>query len=124
MTNAEQIAQWRSMPLYEGYEAEMIDMIEQQQAKIDAMALEFERALDVAREAAETPQINCAVQVVTDFIENSSFEESQRLLAQRDLANKIEALESYANLCGILRQEPSTRGLRMRIEQLKNGGEL
>lgn len=77
------------------------------------LSVDFERSLDMAREAAETPNIPNALAVVTDFIENSSFKQAQKILAKRDLEMKISEVE------WILQNSPTTGFLRMHLNQLR-----
>lgn len=125
MTNAEQIEKWRGKVRADCLN-EMLDMLEQQQAQIDVMALEFDRALDVSQQAAETSSVKDAVQLATEFIEQTSFEQSQQLLAQRDLATRED--ECYVIINRIKQDMYLSKDMHnlivARVKQLKNGGEL
>ena len=129
MDNKEQIAEWReSMDSRSVFVSEigMLFMLEQQQAQIDVMALEFDRALDVSQQAAETSSVKDAVQLATEFIEQTSFEQSQQLLAQRDLATRED--ECYVIINRIKQDMYLSKDMHnlivARVKQLKNGGEL
>ena len=125
MTNAEQIEKWRGKVRADCLN-EMLDMLEQQQAQIDVMALEFDRALDVSQQAAETSSVKDAVQLATEFIEQTSFEQSQQLLAQRDLATRED--ECYVIINRIKQDMYLSKDMHnlivASVKQLKNGGEL